>query len=241
MFVASVVIVSVIAFVGVLTLYFKRIDKILFGLVSFAAGALLGAAFLDLLPTAIEKTGNAIFLYTLIGIVVFYLLETYFHWYHRHYTHHHFKKHHVKPFTWLNLFGDGVHNFVDGMIIAASYLTSIPLGITTTVAVILHEIPQELGDFGVLIYGGISRRKALFFNFLTALTAIFGALLVYFIAPTEAVIAFLIPFAAGGFIYIATADLLPELHRVKPDKAFTQLFFFGLGIAIIWAMKFVVG
>jgi zinc and cadmium transporter len=240
---ASILIVSVIAFVGVFTLYLrpKKLEKIIFGLVSFAAGALLGAAFLDLLPEAFERTGKPVFLYTLIGIVIFYMLETFFHWYHRHHTHHHFKKHHVKPYTMLNLIGDGVHNFVDGMIIAASYLVSIPLGIVTTVAVILHEIPQELGDFGILVYGGIPRGKALFFNFLSALTAFLGALLVYFLGATEAIISFLVPFAAGGFTYIATADLLPELHRTKPDKAVLQLVFFILGIAVIWAMGVFIG
>jgi len=242
---ASVFLVSIISFVGIFTLYLrpKLLDKILFGLVSFAAGALLGAAFLDLLPHAIERNGGEVLVFALLGIVVFYIIETFLNWYHCHFEHHHHHKaHRVQPFTWLNLFGDGVHNFVDGMIIAAAYLTSIPLGITTTLAVVVHEIPQELGDFGILVYGGISRAKALFFNFLSALTAVIGALFVYFMGASTMLTATLVPFAAGGFIYIASADLLPELHKERNmPRAFLQLFYFLLGIGIIWIMPMFVG
>ncbi len=241
----SVFIVSLVSFVGVLTLYVrpKLLDKILFGLVSFAAGALLGAAFLDLLPEALERTGGPVFVYALIGVLTFYIIETFLYWYHCHYGHHHHHHHHpIKPFAWLNLIGDGVHNFVDGMIIAAAYLVSVPIGITTSLAVVLHEIPQELGDFGILIYGGMKKGKALFFNFLSALTAVLGAIFVYFFSTTVANISeFLVPFAAGGFIYIASADLLPELHKERNiQKAFTQLFFFLLGVTIIWIMTEIV-
>lgn len=238
----SVILVSLVSFVGVFTLYLKPrfLDKILFGLVSFAAGALLGAAFLDLLPESLEQTGGPIFVYALVGVLVFYIIETFLYWYHCHYGHHHHHATHKKvhPFAWLNLFGDAIHNFVDGMIIAAGYIASIPVGIATTVAVVLHEIPQELGDFGILIFGGLSRGKALLLNFLSALTAVLGALLVfYFNSVFGDLTAFLVPFAAGGFIYIASADLLPELHKERNiQKAFTQLFFFLLGVAIIWAM-----
>ncbi len=240
----SVFIVSLVSFVGILTLYLRPrlLDKILFGLVSFAAGALLGAAFLDLLPEALEETGKIVFVYALIGIIIFYMIETFLYWYHCHYGHHHHHHHKVHPFAWLNLIGDGVHNFVDGMIIAAAYLASMPVGIAATVAVILHEIPQELGDFGILVFGGISRGKALFLNFLSALTAVLGAIVVYFFSITvENLSNFLVPFAAGGFIYIASADLLPELHKERNvNKAFTQLFFFLIGIAVLWVMKIIV-
>ena len=146
------------------------------------------------------------------------------------------------PFAWLNLIGDGVHNFVDGMIIAAAYLASVPLGIAATFAVVLHEIPQELGDFGVLVFGGITRAKALFYNFLSALTAVLGAIVVYFFSPTLNLSGFLVPFAAGGFIYIASADLLPELHKERNiNRAVSQLIFFLLGVASIWLMRIVLG
>ncbi len=239
----SVIIVSLVAFVGVLTLFLKQklLEKILFWLVSFAAGALLGAAFLDLLPEALEHSGGVVLIYALIGVVTFYIIETFMFWYHCHYGHHHHHKHpRVKSFAYLNLVGDGVHNFVDGMIIAAAYLTSTTLGLTTTLAVILHEIPQELGDFGILIYGGFKRGKALFFNFLCAVSAIFGALAVYaFSARIEHLTEFLVPFAAGGFIYIASADLIPELHKeTNFKKALMQLLCFILGMAIIYAITF---
>jgi zinc and cadmium transporter len=237
----SVFLVSLVSFVGVLTLYLRPnlLDKILFALVSFAAGALLGAAFLDLLPEAIEENGGPVMVYALIGIVAFFVIETFLYWYHCHYGHHHHHRHHriqVQPFTWLNLIGDGIHNFVDGMIIAASYLVSVPLGVTTTFAVVLHEIPQELGDFGVLVFGGMSRARAVFYNFLSALTAVLGALVVFFF-NVQNITKFLIPFAAGGFIYIASADLLPELHKERNiQRAATQLLFFLLGLGVIWAM-----
>ncbi|MEM3154871.1 MAG: ZIP family metal transporter [Candidatus Woesearchaeota archaeon] len=238
----SVILVSLVAFVGIVTLYLRPrlLDKILFGLVSFAAGALLGAAFLDLLPEALEETGEIIFIYALVGVVAFYIIETFLYWYHCHYGHHHHhtRHKHVHSFAWLNLFGDAIHNFVDGMIIAAGYLADISVGIATTVAVVLHEIPQELGDFGILVFGGLSRARALFFNFLSALTAVLGAVLVYYFSTTvDNLSGFLVPFAAGGFIYIASADLLPELHKERNvQKAFVQLAFFLLGVAVIWFM-----
>ncbi|VVB81004.1 Zinc transporter ZupT [uncultured archaeon] len=239
----SVLIVSLVAFVGVLTLFLKPkiLEKILFSLVSFAAGALLAAAFLDLLPEALEKNGGPVLVYALVGVVVFYIIETFFFWYHCHYGHHHHHHHHMSSIAFLNLFGDGVHNFVDGMIIAAAYLASIPVGIAATVAVILHEIPQEIGDFGILIYGGLSRKKALFFNFICACTAFLGALAVYFFSMRiENISAILVPFAAGGFIYIASADLLPELHKERNlKKALIQLIFFLFGIAAIYGMTFI--
>jgi len=236
----SVFLVSVLSLVGIVTLYLKPklLDKVLFSLVSFAAGALLATAFLDLLPEALEQNGSQVFVFALIGIVVFYMIETFLNWYHCHFGHHHHHRaHRVQPFTFLNLFGDCVHNLLDGMIIAAAYMANIQLGITTTIAVILHEIPQELGDFGILVFGGMSRGKALFFNFLSALTAVFGALLVYFVGVSGVLVSALIPFAAGGFIYIATADLLPELHKERNiQRAFVQLFYFLLGIFIIWVL-----
>ena len=132
----------------------------------------------------------------------------------------------------MNLFGDGIHNFIDGLIIGASYLVNIPVGIATTLAVIFHELPQEIGDFGVLLHGGFSRAKALLFNFITALTAVFGAVVSLLISSyVENITTFLIPFAAGTFIYIAGSDLIPELHKeVKVEKSFMQLIAIVLGV-----------
>jgi len=250
----SVILVSLVSFVGVITLLVRPqlLQRILFALVSFAAGAMLGAAFLDLLPAAIEHAEavggsvEGIFVFVLAGIVVFFVLETFLYWYHCHggkcERHTRIKEdrkahaHILQPFTYLNLIGDGVHNFLDGVIIATSYLVNIPLGIVTSLAVVFHEIPQEIGDFGILIYGGFSRAKALLYNFLSALTAVLGALLAYYFATTvEHFTEWLVPFAAGGFIYIAAVDLLPELHQTqKFRKAALQLLFFMLGIGVIW-------
>jgi zinc and cadmium transporter len=144
-------------------------------------------------------------------------------------------KTHIHPFAIMNLVGDSVHNFIDGLILGASYLVNIPVGIATTIAIIFHEIPQEIGDFGVLIHGGFSKKRALFINFMTALTAVLGVVIAllltrYIVDLTS----YLIPFAAGSFIYIAGSDLIPELHKeTKISKTLIQLLFFLLGIGIM--------
>ena len=228
----SILIVSALSLIGVLYLSVneKTLKKILFYLVSFAAGGLLGAAFLDLLP---EANGGVAYAYVLAGLMFFFLIENFLHWHH---VHHEKKEAH--SFAYMNLVGDAVHNLIDGAIIAGAYLVSIPLGIVTTIAVILHEIPQEFGDFAVLVYGGFSKTRALLFNFLTALTAFIGAgLAYYFSTAVQNFNAYLIPFAAGGFIYIATVDLLPALRReTERDvrKSIAQTVFVILGIVMIW-------
>ncbi|MGV8142344.1 MAG: ZIP family metal transporter [Candidatus Pacearchaeota archaeon] len=233
---ASVFAVSIISFIGVVTLSIneKRLHRILLYLVSFAAGALLGDVFIHLIPELIEKD-----LFTLKtsfsilgGIVIFFTIEKIVHWQHCHMPQ---TKSHKHPFAIVNIVGDGVHNFLDGLIIGASYLVSIPVGLATTIAVIFHEIPQEIGDFGVLLHGGFSKSKALLFNFLSALTSILGgvfALLLSSKIPT--VSETLIPIAIGGFIYIAGADLIPELHKnFETKKSIFELIAFIAGIAIM--------
>jgi len=139
----------------------------------------------------------------------------------------------------MNLVGDGIHNFIDGLVIAASFVFSIQIGITTTFAVIAHEIPQELGDFGVLVYGGFAKFKALFYNLLSALTAIFGALLGFFLFPLiDNLASFLVPFAAGGFIYIAGSDLIPELHKeANLKRSILSFIFFLVGILFMLGVR----
>lgn len=236
----SVAIVSAISLIGLSTFLIekKTIDKILFYFVSFATGALFGGAFLDLIPEAIEEWGGNIIPFTLVGILSFFILERFLF-----FQHCHKRKCSVHTFAYINLLGDGVHNFIDGMLIAGSFITDISLGIVTSLAIIFHEIPQEIGDFSILLYGGFERRKALFYNFLISLTAFGGALTAYFLSDgIKEIGKFLIPFGAGGFIYLAATDMLPELHKTKSRKeAVLQLILILIGIAIIFAVITLVG
>ncbi len=236
----SVLVVSLVSLVGVFTLSFnqKRLRSILSYLVAFAAGALLGDAFIHLLPEAIEQNGFAIetSLSIIAGILVLFIVEKVIHWRHCHIPEE-AHMHHAHPFAIVNLFGDAVHNFIDGMVIAAAYLVSFPVGLATTFAVLMHEIPQEIGDFGILIHGGFTVSRALLFNLLTALTSVAGALVVLYLGlEFKESITWLIPFAAGNFIYIAAADLIPELHKeVKWNKSVLQLLavLAGIGVMIL--------
>ena len=235
----SVLIVSLIAFIGVVTLAIKKkfLNKILLFLVSLSAGALLGGAFIHLIPESMESFTSSLVvsLLILLGIVIFFILEKLIHWRHCHVP---TSSKHPHPFAMMNLVGDGLHNFIDGLIIGASYLVSIPLGISTTIAVLLHEIPQELSDFGVLVYGGFSNTKALAMNFLSGLVAIIGVVIALFIGTKVSVFSvLLLPIAAGGFIYIASADLIPEIHKVcEPKPSITHLISISLGILIMLAL-----
>ncbi|MBI2522885.1 ZIP family metal transporter [Candidatus Woesearchaeota archaeon] len=237
--IVSVLIVSLVSFVGILTLSIKteKLKKILLYLVSFSAGALFGDAFIHLLPEIVEEVGFGlqISLYVTSGIMVSFIIEKFIHWRHCHIPN---TKDHIHPFAMMNLFGDGVHNFIDGLIIGASYLVNIPVGIATTLAVILHELPQEIGDFGILLHGGFSKTKALFFNFVTALTAVFGAVVSLLLSSIVGnITTFLIPFAAGTFIYIAGSDLIPELHKeVKVEKSLLQLIAIVLGVLVMLSL-----
>ena len=237
--IAATILISLIAFVGIVTLAIKGklLQKLLLVLVALSAGALMGGAFLHLIPESVEmfQTFN-IFAFVLLGFIIFFLIEKVLHW-----RHCHEGKCPIHTFAYMNLVGDGVHNFVDGLIIAASFVADIHLGIITTIAVALHEIPQELGDFGVLVYGGFKKTRALLMNFATAVTAIFGGIVGFFLTGiTQSTVAFLLPFTAGGFIYIAGSDLIPELHKeCKINKSLTQLLFLLLGIFIMFIFLFI--
>ena len=205
-------------------------------LISFAAGALIATAFLDLLPEASElKDGSAIFLFALLGFVSFFFAEKYIRLFHYHHGHG------EKPSTFLVLAGDGIHNFVDGVAIAVAFLVSIPLGIVTTIAVASHEIPQEIADMGVLLANGLSKTRALFFNFLSATTALFGAIVAFVLASRiEEYLYIFLAVAAGHFIYIAASDLIPELHEKSHGKRdFGSILIFMLGILTIYASSLI--
>ena len=236
---ASVFIVSLISLIGVFTLGINvdKLRKILIYLISFSAGALFGDAFIHLLPEVIKNGGFGILsaVYILAGILMFFILEKVIHWQHCHMP---ITKTHVHPFAYMNLVGDSLHNFIDGLIIAGSYLASIPVGIATTFAVLLHEIPQEIGDFGVLIHGGFKRGRAIMLNFLTALTAVIGTIVALvlgnYISNIQQII---VPLAIGGFLYIAGSDLIPELHKeTKVWISIGQIISFIFGILIMMSL-----
>ncbi len=236
--IVSTVVISLISLVGILTLLIKGklFDKILFLLVALSAGALMGGAFLHLIPESLENFSNNsnIFLYVLLGFCLFFLIEKILHWRHCHKV-----NCSVHTFAYMNLFGEAVHNFIDGLIIAASFVLNFNLGITTSIAVALHEIPQEFGDFGVLVYGGMSKSRALLLNFLVALTAIVGGIFGYYLSNfMEGSIMFLLPFAAGGFIYIAASDLIPEIRKEGHlGKSLLTFSVFILGIILMYLAK----
>ena len=237
----SVGAVSLISLIGLVTLPIKeqKLRSLLLYIVSFSAGGLFADAFIHLIPEAVERGGIEfnVPIYILSGIIASFILEKLIHWRHCHIP---TSEEHPHPFAYMNLFGDGVHNFIDGVVVAGSYIASFPsftLGIATTLAVVFHEIPQEIGDFGVLLHGGFNKNKALTFNFLTALMAVLGALsalALSTIIPIENFKIFLLSFAAGEFIYIAGSDLVPELHKeTEPSKSLLQLAAFIFGVIII--------
>jgi len=231
--------VSLISLIGIFSLLFKeaRPNKILILLIGFSAGGLIGGAFLHLLPEALEQSkSQVIFFYLILGFVFFFVLEKYLHWRHCHNgicT--------IHAFSYLNLIGDGIHNFTDGLVIGASFMVNIRFGIITALVIILHEIPQEIGDFGVLVYGGFSRLKALFYNFVTALTCVLGTITGYSISQNiQNFSPFLLPFTAGGFIYIAACDLVPELHKQEDvRKSVSSMFAFLSGILLILLVRMI--
>jgi len=235
----SVMVISLLSLFGILFLAISptKLKKILLFLVSLSAGSLLGGAFIHLLPEAVEKRGFDLIvsLSFLAGVLFFFILEKFICWRHCHIP---TSADHPHPLGMMNLVGDGFHNLIDGMVIAAAYLVSFPVGLATTLAVVFHEIPQEIGDFGVLLHAGYSKKKALFFNFLSALTAILGVVVVLSLSATSASLpGLLLPFTAGGFVYIATADLIPELKKETDlKKSFIQLLGLLLGLGIMMAM-----
>lgn len=218
-------IISAGSLIGVLTLSLKHkvLDKIIMLLVAFSAGTLMGGAFLHLIPEAAESLEVSLVMsLTVFSFITFYLIEKVFHW-----RHCHEDNCDVHAFGMLNLIGDGIHNFIDGLVIAGSFVLDPNLGIVTAFAVAAHEIPQELGDFGVLLHAGFSKTKALIANVGVALTSVMGGIVGYFLASyNERMSIYLLPIAAGGFLYISASDLLPELR--KENRVTKSLLTFGL-------------
>ncbi|MBC8215195.1 MAG: ZIP family metal transporter [Candidatus Marinimicrobia bacterium] len=236
----SIFIISLLSLTGAFTLSLSRdkLSKILQYLVSFAVGSLFGGAFVHLLPEIFTSTDSIAFssIHILVGIILFFVLEKFVRWRHCHDVDCQEHSAHLVP---MNLIGDAMHNLIDGLIIGASFLVSIPMGIATSIAVAMHELPQEIGDFGVLIHGGLTVKRALMFNFLISLTSFLGAAISLVIGEyTHGFINALLPITAGGFIYIAGSDLIPELHHhTHLRKSAGQLTFIVLGVIIMYVLK----
>ncbi|MEK7664205.1 MAG: ZIP family metal transporter [Patescibacteria group bacterium] len=238
----GVIVVSIISLIGVSTLSLKEnfLRKYIFIFISLAVGSLLGDAFIHLIPESIENVSNPALLGILIifGIIIFFVIEKFLHWHH----HGDYENgEHIHPAGNLVLISDGVHNLIDGIIIGVSFVASVPIGIATTIAVILHEIPQELGDFTVLLHSGYERHKALFLNFISALTAVLGVFIAFVLGQAGQIfITWILPITAGGFIYIAVADLIPELHKTKEVKhSLQQIIAVIVGVLAMLALLFV--
>lgn len=226
---------SAIALVGSVTLLLREatLQRLLLPLVAFAAGSLLGGALLHMLPAALGSMPTMEALQWLAaGFVLFFALEQLLHVHHCHRASAGCRK----PLTYLILVGDGLHNFLGGMSIAGVFLLDIELGIAAWLAAAAHEVPQELGDFGVLVHGGWTKRRALLFNLFSGLTFLVGGLVTYALA-TRVDVRWLVPLAAGNFIYIAASDLVPEVNRPhRLTENLVHLAAFTAGLLLLGAL-----
>jgi len=229
--------VSLMSIIGIFTLFLneKFLKSILLLLVGLSAGAMMGGAFFHLLPEAVERISGILpFVLVICGFILFFLIEKILHWHHCHNG-----KCSLHTFGYMNLIGDGIHNFMDGLIIAAAFLVDFNLGLITVLAIALHEIPQEMSDFGVLVYAGFSKIKSLFLNYISASTVIIGGFVGYFLGGNTDFIKYIIPFAAGGFIYIASSDLLPEIKKEEKMSKFLPSFtLFITGLLVMYLLLF---
>ncbi len=263
--------ISLLSLVGVvmISLKEKTLDKLLFILVAFATGTILATALFDLIPESLHHleelnaegaglTESLLFIFVIIGYVIFFVLERFIYWFH---GHAHEKDNQlvcydtlaegfdtavdrgekIKNFALLNLVGDGLHNLLDGIIIIVAFLSGIGNGIIVTLAVLFHELPQEVGDFGILLYGGFSKKKALLFNFCSALIALLGGLLAFLLSTQiEIFNFFFLAFSGGGFLYIASSELMPEMLKEKNlKKSIIQALVFLCGIILIMSLVIV--
>jgi len=239
--IVATVVDSLIALVGVFSLWVKDkiLKDVLFALVAFSAGALLSGALLHLVAESLEAEAlsvDAVFVLEIAGFSFFFIMEKFLYWHHCHNG-----VCEIHPYTYLILFGDAAHNFIDGMVIAASFIVDVKFGVITTFIIVSHEVPQELGDFAVLVYGGLEKKRALLCNFISQLTCVAGGLIGYAASSASgAFTTYLLPLAAGGFIYISASDLIPELHReANIRKSILAFFFFAAGVGFMLAAKLV--
>lgn len=233
----STIFVSLISVIGVLVIFKlkEKFGEVITYFMPFAAGTMLFVAFFDLIPESMEMI-DASNTFVFLGVMSFFLIERYIHW-------HHCRidecktKHKVKSYAYLNLIGDGLHNFLDGVIIAASYFVDFKLGVMTSIAILAHEIPQELGDASMLIHSGMNRKKVLSYNFISALFALLGALTHVFLLDGFQLTPYMISIAAGGFIYLSLADIIPEIGKEDNSrKIFIQTLMLLVGIALMYGI-----
>ncbi len=231
-FLASIVSLFLVA---ILLLHKTLIHRVSFSFVAFAAGALLATAFLDTMKEAVGLAGDNVFLWVTISIGIFFLMERIFMFIHHHDEQDLDEKEKLRLPTAFLLFGDGLHNLIDGASIAASFLVSFPLGIVTTITVFVHEIPHELGDFGILIHKGWRRPEVLWANIGTGVAAMLGALMAYYLGNIfHGAVPVLLSITTGNFIYLSATDLLPEIHhKAQKNLALNHTIFFFLGIFFI--------
>lgn len=227
------IVMSCIALVGSVTLILpeRMFQKVILPLVAMAAGSLLGGALFHLMPAAVEEMGNGLapWVWCMVGFGGFFVLEQFLHWHHCHKP----TSQHKEPLGWLILIADGVHNFIGGLAVAGAFMVDIRLGMVAWVAAAAHEIPQELGDFGILIHGGFPKKLALLFNLLSGLSFLVGGLVAWGLS-SQVDVSFLIPLGAGNFLYIAAADLIPEINREKSAKRATVHFLaFTAGVLLL--------
>lgn len=237
--IGSTFLVSLLSFLGILTLSFKEkfLKEITLLLVALSAGALMGGAFFHMIPESIENFDiDSLFIYVIVGFVIFFLLEKILYWRHCHDV-----NCDVHTFGYMNIIGDALHNFIDGLVIAAAFISNFEVGVATTIAIIFHEIPQELGDFGVLLHSGFKKSRAFLVNFITALTAVLGGIIGFVISfYVSEFVPTLLPIAAGGFLYISASDLIPEIRKVVDvKKSVSTLLVFLAGILLMILTKMV--
>lgn len=238
--------ISLLSMIGIFTLSLSesRLHKILNFLIAYSAGTILGASLFDLMPEAVELVDeHVVFLIVALGFIFFMFMERGLYWYHGHGHSHEFPSHNgdedmIKSFAYLNIIGDFVHNFIDGMIIAASFINGFTVGVAASIAVAFHELPQEMGDYGILVYAGIERRKAFLYNSAAAFSIVLGGLFgVYFIGLVEELSGWMVAFSAGAFLFLSASELIPELNDEKNwKKSFIQIIFIILGMLTIYML-----
>lgn len=243
--------VSLLSLIGIFTLSLSEdtLHRILNFLIAFSAGTILGAALFDLMPEAVELVDeHLVFPIIAFGFVFFLFMERGLYWYHGHGHTHEFPAHDhednheaTRSFAYLNLFGDFVHNFIDGMIIAASFINGVGVGIAATIAVAFHELPQEMGDYGILVYAGFDRKKALLYNFAAALSIVVGGVFgSFFISMVEELSGWMVAFSAGAFLFLSASELIPEIHDDKNwKKSLIQIIFLLIGMFVIFSLGFI--